>query len=53
MAASREVTDATKRKIAIVWVEPEDVLKWLSTHIEMKLQAAISRTRSELERDDS
>lgn len=49
---SGEVADATKRKVSIIGLELKDALKRVSTQDEIKSQAAISRRRAELERDD-
>lgn len=39
--------------ISITGLKLKDVLKRLSTHVEMESQAAVLRVRPELERDDS
>lgn len=53
MAVSREVADATKRKIFIIVLELEDTSKRVSTQIKMESQTATLRIRTELERNDS
>lgn len=53
MVLSREVTHATKRKFAITGLKLKDALKQVTTQIEIKGRAAISRICTKLERDDS
>lgn len=50
---SREAGDATKRKVPFIRLNLKDVLKRVSTQVEMDSKAAILPIRAEPERDDS
>lgn len=53
MAVSGKVTNASRRKVAIIELELKDSLKQVSTHVEIESRAAISHILAKLERHNS